>query len=455
MIGQRERGGEHALEIAAVVGDAGRRLERQLRGFDEIPLAQRQPVDVHLGRGAIDQAFHEVVRLGAAGAAIGAHQGGVGHDAFDIDAEQRRPIDAGEVLAGVERQRARRDAGDIGAQIAVSAEADGEEMAVLVEGEFAVDGLGAAVAVGQETGGALVGPLHRTPKLPRRVQDADVFRIIDVLHAEGAADIGGQHPYVFFRLPERLRQAGVAAGDALRRQLDGEAPRRPVEACNRGARLHGDHGDAGVDDVETGDMGGRSEGGIQRGGVAIVIVERHVVRDVVVELRCAGPGGLLGVRHRRQRVDVDCHGLGRVARLRQRFRHHERDRIAHEANLVGHQRQAVGLQQRRAVAVLERKPAGEGRVVRQVRAGPDAEHAGHCTRGTGVDIADHAMGMGAPDDPGMGLPGELEIIGVPALAADQRIVFLAADRLSDPEFLQCNSVVEGAGIAILHAGVLS
>src|SRR6266446_137505 len=120
MIGNFERLVEHALEIAAVVGDAGRRRERHLRRLDEIALAQRQPVDAHFVGGAVDQPLHVVVGLGPSGAAIGAHQRGVGQYRLDVDGHQRGAVDAGEVLADVERQRARRDAGDVGAEIAVA-----------------------------------------------------------------------------------------------------------------------------------------------------------------------------------------------------------------------------------------------------------------------------------------------------------------------------------------------
>ena len=74
------------------------------------------------------------------------------------------------------------------------------------------------------------------------------------------------------------------------------------------------------------------------GGVAIVVVERDIVRDVVVELRRAGLGGFLGIGHRGQRLDIELDGFGGVARLRQRLGDHEGDGIADEAHLVGHQR---------------------------------------------------------------------------------------------------------------------
>ncbi len=61
------------------------------------------------------------------------------------------------------------------------------------------------------------------------------------------------------------------------------------------------------------------------------------------------------------------------------------------------------------------------------------------------------MGVAGPHDPGIDLPGQLEIVGIFALAADERVVLLAADRLPHPIFLQCNSVFQriGGGM-ILH-----
>ena len=192
-------------------------------------------------------------------------------------------------------------------------------------------------------------------------------------------------------------------------------------------------------------MGGGGEGGVDLGGVAIVIVERDVVGDVIVELRRAGLGGFRGVGHGRQRIDIEFDGFGGVARLRQRLGDHEGHGIADKAHLVGHQRRAVGLQQRRAVAVLQRQAAGEGVVIGggEVGAGPDPEHAGHRLGGRGVDAADDAVGVAGAHHPGIGLPRQAEIVGVFALAADQRVVFLAADRLPDAVFLQCDSVFQG------------
>ena len=55
---------------------------------------------------------------------------------------------------------------------------------------------------------------------------------------------------------------------------------------------------------------------------------------------------------------------------------------------------------------------------------------------------DDAVGVAGAHDPGIGLPGQAEIVGIFALAPHQGVVLLAADRLSDTVFLQCDSVFE-------------
>ena len=152
---------------------------------------------------------------------------------LDVDAKQRRTIDTGEVLAGVERQRPRRHAGDIGAEIAVAVEADREKFAIGIEREFGVDVLGAALAVGQEAARAFVGPFHRAAERLRRVQDADIFGVVHVLHAERAADIGGQDAHLFGRHVQDPRQHRLVAGNALGRHLHGVALARLVVMAER------------------------------------------------------------------------------------------------------------------------------------------------------------------------------------------------------------------------------
>ena len=221
VIGNFERLVEDALEISAVVCNSGRCRKRHLCRLDEIALAQRQPVDPHLVGGAIDQALHIVIGLRASGAAIGPHEGRIGQHGLDIDCHQGRAIDAGEVLADIERKRARRDPGDVGAEIAVSGNLDREELAFAIERQLAMNLLRPPMAVGQETGRALVSPFDGPVQDLGRMQDADVFRIVDVLHAERTPDIRRQQVNLLVRhLQDVLRKIGAVTGNALGRKLD-------------------------------------------------------------------------------------------------------------------------------------------------------------------------------------------------------------------------------------------
>ena len=234
------------------------------------------------------------------------------------------------------------------------------------------------------------------------------FGIVHVLHAEGTADIGGENTNLVGRHVQDFCKAGLVAGDALGRNLQRETLAGLVVGRQRHARLHRDDGDAGVDDVELGHMRGGSKRRVDLRGVAIVIVERDVVGDVVVEQRRAGLGGFRSVGHGGQRRDIEFDGFSGIARLRQRFRDHEGHGIADEAHLVGRKRGAVGLQQRCAVAALQRQAAGEGVVAGgfEILASPDAEHARHRLGGRRVDAPDDSVGMAGPDHEAIGLAGQ-------------------------------------------------
>src|SRR5262249_605989 len=79
-------------EIAAVIGRARRRLVRQLARPDLVATAELDAVDAGLGRRHVDDALHEIIAFGPAGAAIGADEGGVGQHALDRGLDQRRAI---------------------------------------------------------------------------------------------------------------------------------------------------------------------------------------------------------------------------------------------------------------------------------------------------------------------------------------------------------------------------
>jgi hypothetical protein len=156
------------------------------------------------------------------------------------------------------------------------------------------------------------------------------------------------------------------------------------------------------------------------------------------------------MRHRRQRHDIELDGFGGVARLRRRLGDDEGDGVADEAHLVEGEREPQRLVHRRAVAVLERDIALERAVAggREVLAGEHAEHAGQRPRGGRVDAADDAVGVAAAHHHGIGLPGNVEVVGIAAVALHQARVLGAAHRLPDGEFLQ-----RPVGLFVAHGHV--
>ena len=86
--------------------------------------------------------------------------------------------------------------------------------------------------------------------------------------------------------------------------------------------------------------------------------------------------------------------------------------------------------------LLNAHDAFERAVVGEIGAGIDPEHARHGARGRGVDALDHAMRDAAAHDHRIGLAGELDVVGVAALAAHQHRILGARHRLADAEFHQ-------------------
>ncbi len=209
----------------------------------------------------VDQPLHVVVALGPAGAAIGRDMRGVGEHALGRDFDQRRAVDALHVLHGVERRRHRRDLGEEAAHIAEAGDAHRQEGAVGVERELGGHLVVAAVAVGDEAAGALVGPFDRAAERARGVQHADIFRERRRLHAERAADIAGQDAHLLGLDLENLGHVALHAEHALRGDVQREAAARRIVDADRRARLHRVHHDAAVDELEPRDVRGLGEGG--------------------------------------------------------------------------------------------------------------------------------------------------------------------------------------------------
>ncbi len=183
-VGGADRLVEERGEFAAVVGRARCGLVRHLPRPDVVALAQLDLVDAHLARRGVDQALHEVIGLGPAGAAIGADWRGVGEGYLGRDLDQRRAVDGGEVARHAHRAHQRADIGQIAADIGVAGETHGEEPALLVQSQLGVEVVVAAMLVAEEAAAPLVGPFHRPAQDLGGMEQAGIFRIGRTLHAE-------------------------------------------------------------------------------------------------------------------------------------------------------------------------------------------------------------------------------------------------------------------------------
>ena len=150
-ISEFKRVSEYAREIAGIVGLVGSRGVWDFPRLDEIAAAQFEPIDAHFPRRRVDQALHEIVALGAAGAPIGADIGSISEHALGRNFDQRRAIDADHVFDGIDGRRQRRDRAEISAHIAGAGEADRQEVAVGIECKLGDLLVVAAMAVGEET----------------------------------------------------------------------------------------------------------------------------------------------------------------------------------------------------------------------------------------------------------------------------------------------------------------
>ena len=74
VVGHLEGPVERRRVIAAVVDGADGRLEGEGPRVDEVAPAERDRVEVELGRRPFDEAFDDVGRLGPAGSSIGVHR---------------------------------------------------------------------------------------------------------------------------------------------------------------------------------------------------------------------------------------------------------------------------------------------------------------------------------------------------------------------------------------------
>jgi hypothetical protein len=146
----RERHGavEHGLEVAGVISGPGRGLVRHGGSPDEVSPAQPDGIDAGQARRFIDELLKDVIRLRAAGAAIGRGRNRVGEHAARADVDVLDVVHAGKATREINRLDIGADRADIGSHIGQVPHAQREKAPVLVERKFSFGEGVAGLSVG-------------------------------------------------------------------------------------------------------------------------------------------------------------------------------------------------------------------------------------------------------------------------------------------------------------------
>lgn len=217
---------------------------------------------------------------------------------------------------------------------------------------------------------------------------------------------------------------GVLGGHPQGELADGIVP-----AGETGPGLDGVGDEAVVAQIHLGGVSSAREGGVDLLHVAEVPVEREVAGSLGVDLGSAlGEGG----DHFDRTVEglvVDLHQIGGVAGAVAVLSHHDRHPVADVMHGIDRQDRMGRLLEIGVEPAHRHHPADVAGL--DVLAGKHRHHPGMGLGGGGVDRLDVDVGVGAADDHGLGHAAQRQVVGVFALAGDQRRVLPAFHGLAD------------------------
>ncbi len=185
----------------AVVLDAGEGGEREDVVGQQVAATKFDRVDAQLDRGLVDDSLEQRRGLRSAGAAVGAHRGGVRCGDDDVE------LDAGELVGAVRHPPCAtgQERADAGVRAAVADQPDSQsgERAVAFASELDELDLSAAVRQGEHVFAARRGPHDRPAKAPGRGGNHDLLGVHTRFAAEAAPDEGCDNSDVGRRHAER------------------------------------------------------------------------------------------------------------------------------------------------------------------------------------------------------------------------------------------------------------
>ena len=420
---------ERAGIVPAVVEEGDGCLVRELLLGNEVLAADLQRIHSQLGRGQVHHPLQQIGGFRAPRAAIRVHRRRVREHRGHVDVDGGCLVRAGEQRAVQVGRDAGREQREISAHVRHRLHPQPENAAVLRKRHLRVAVVIAAVRICEEGFTSLRGPLHRPRERPRRPGDHALLGIDEDLRAEAAADVGRDHAQFVLWQPEHEgRHDQPVHVRVLRRH-----PERDLA----GDRIGASQGRTGLDGVRNEAMVAEallhhSRGARERlvGGclVAELPAEADVVRGFVVDRRSAPLERLGRIRHRRQRLVIDLHELGRIARDVGRLRDHHGDRVAHVAGAIDGQRVVSrDLHVRDQPARRDGLHPARNQVLSRVRRDDGLE----VFRRLEVDADDARVRVRAADECGIGGAGNADVIDVRALAGDEARVLAALDARSE------------------------
>ncbi len=424
---------EHPRELAVVVPVIEVRAVRELLGPDEVAAPYLRRVDLHLAGGALDQPLHEEVGFRTARAAVRSGRHRVGEHALHVEVDRGHVIERRLHLGAEDQRDDRRRADRRRAEIGEHARAQREDPAVLVERELGLIALVAAHVGGREVLAALGAPLHGTAELAHRVAEHRVFVGDARFHPEAAAQIA-DHDAEGVGLD--AEEVGESLARARRHLVLGiERPAAVLMDRDRAARLERHRDDALVIERHARDMRRARERLIDRLRVAEACLGGDVAGRLWPELRRARRDRRGDVDHARQILVLDANQLGRILRLLARLGDDGGDRLADvEAFVLGERRAQRRCHGRAARALENRRKRDMGHAVgAQVGSRVDRNDARGAARLGRVDRRDARVRVRRAQQRHPGLPGQVPVVAVKALATQQALVLEALLRARGAE----------------------
>ena len=201
------------LQLAAVLEDQAV-VERELVGLDEVDRPHLGAVLAEVRRDRVHRPLHRVAALRSPGPTVGSDHHRVGVERLEDHPVVLRLVGAEQLGRGDDRhdQPVRRE----GAVVVPEVHAQAVQPPVVVEAHLDVVHLRALVCRGDEVLAPVLGELHRPAEGARGERDEQLLgpRVVD-LHAEAAADVGGDHVDLTEVEPHLHRQRGAHAGGGL------------------------------------------------------------------------------------------------------------------------------------------------------------------------------------------------------------------------------------------------